>query len=205
MVRDNALAISGLLNEKLGGPSVRPYHPKGLWEEMAFGDGFSAQEYVQSHGADLYRRSMYTFWKRSVPPPTLVTFDAPDREKCIARRALTNTPLQALILLNDPTYIEAARALAARTLRAGGKDAHSRIAFAFRQATARQPAPEELRVLNALLKQQLARYRREQQAAEQLLKVGESPVDARLDKADLAAWTMVMSAILNLDETITRE
>ena len=205
MVRDNALAVSGLLNEKIGGPSVLPYHPKGLWEEMAFGDGFSAQEYVQSHGADLYRRSMYTFWKRTVPPPTLVTFDAPDREKCVARRPLTNTPLQALILMNDPTYIEAARALAARTLREGGKDANSRLTFAFRQATARKPATEELRVLNELLKQQLARYRSDQKAAELLLKVGESPVDAKPDKTELAAWTMVMSAILNLDETITKE
>ncbi|HWQ36817.1 MAG TPA: DUF1553 domain-containing protein [Blastocatellia bacterium] len=205
MVRDNALAVSGLLNDKIGGPSVLPYHPKGLWEEMAFGDGFSAQEYVQSHGADLYRRSMYTFWKRTVPPPTLVTFDAPDREKCVARRPLTNTPLQALILMNDPTYIEAARALAARTLREGGKDANSRLTFAFRQATARKPAAEELRVLNELLKQQLGRYRSDQKAAELLLKVGESPVDAKPDKTELAAWTMVMSAILNLDETITRE
>ncbi|MFN7944549.1 MAG: DUF1553 domain-containing protein [Blastocatellia bacterium] len=205
MVRDNALAVSGLLHEKIGGPSVLPYHPKGLWEEMAFGDGFSAQEYVQSHGADLYRRSMYTFWKRTVPPPTLVTFDAPDREKCVARRPLTNTPLQALILMNDPTYIEAARALATRTLHDGGRDANSRLTFAFRQATARKPATEELRVLNELLKQQLTRYRSDQKAAEQLLKVGESPVDARLDKTELAAWTMVMSAILNLDETITKE
>ena len=113
MIRDTALAVSGLLNDEIGGPSVLPYQPTGLWEELAFGDGFSAQTYEQSHGKDLYRRGMYTFWKRTAPPASLATFDAPDREKCTGRRALTNTPLQALVLLNDPTYVEAARALAA--------------------------------------------------------------------------------------------
>jgi len=204
-VRDNALAIGGLLNDEIGGPSVLPYHPKGLWEEMAFGDGFTAQEYVQGKGKDLYRRSMYTFWKRTVPPPTLVTFDAPDREKCVARRPLTNTPLQALILMNDPTYVEAARALAGRALREGGSDANSRIAYAFRLATARKPSAEEVRVLGNLLKQQLAHYRADKKAVDQLLHVGESASDAKLDQAELAAWTTVTSAILNLDETITKE
>ena len=122
MIRDTALAASGLLNDEIGGPSVLPYQPKGLWEEMAFGDGFSAQAYEQSHGPDLYRRGMYTFWKRTVPPASLATFDAPDREKCTARRALTNTPLQALALMNDPTYVEASRALAQRALLEGGTD-----------------------------------------------------------------------------------
>ena len=121
MVRDNALAVSGLLNDDIGGKSVFPYQPKGLWEEMAFGDGFSMQTYVQSHGDDLYRRSMYTFWKRTSPPAQLTTFDAPDREKCTARRTVTNTPLQALVMLNDPTYIEASRALAERVLKQAGK------------------------------------------------------------------------------------
>ena len=121
MIRDTALAASGLLNDEIGGPSVFPYQPTGLWEEMAFGEGFSAQAYEQSHGKDLYRRGMYTFWKRTVPPASLATFDAPDREKCTARRALTNTPLQALALLNDPTYVEAARALAQRALLEGGQ------------------------------------------------------------------------------------
>ena len=122
MIRDNALAASGLLRERVGGPSVFPYQPKGLWTDIAFGDGFSAQSYTQSHGDDLYRRSMYTFWKRTSSPPALVTFDAPDREKCTARRLPTNTPLQALVLLNDPTYVEAARALAQRAMLEGGKD-----------------------------------------------------------------------------------
>ena len=121
LIRDNALAVSGLLDDRIGGPSVYPYQPKGLWEEMAFGAGFSGQTYTESTGRDLYRRSMYTVWKRTVPPAALVTFDAPDREKCTARRSVTNTPLQALVLLNDPTYVEAARFLAARMLTQGGK------------------------------------------------------------------------------------
>ena len=151
MIRDTALAVSGLLNDEIGGPSVLPYQPKGLWEEMAFGEGFSAQTYEQSHGKDLYRRGMYTFWKRTVPPASLATFDAPDREKCTARRALTNTPLQALVLLNDPTYVEAARALAQRALLEGGKDEKDRLAYAFRLATARKPTGKETGVLRELL------------------------------------------------------
>ena len=139
LVRDNALAISGLLDSQIGGPSVSPYQPKGLWEEMAFGEGYTGQIYVQSKGKDLYRRSMYTVWKRTVPPPALVTFDAPDREKCTARRSLTNTPLQALVLMNDPTYVEAARFLAARMMTEGGKTQTSRVNFAFRLATGRLP------------------------------------------------------------------
>lgn len=205
LIRDNALAVSGLLDDRIGGRSVKPYQPAGLWEEMAFGDGFSEQSYVQSHGRDLYRRSLYTFWKRTVPPAQLATFDAPDREKCVARRAVTNTPLQALVLLNDPTYVEAARALAARTLREGGKDANSRIVYAFRWATARQPSVVEAKILRQLLTQQIARYRRDQKAARELLAVGETKADDQLPPAELAAWTMVASALLNLDETITKE
>ncbi|HVG39946.1 MAG TPA: DUF1553 domain-containing protein, partial [Pyrinomonadaceae bacterium] len=173
---------------------------------MAFGEGFSAQEFVQSKGRDLYRRSMYTFWKRSTPPPQLVTFDAPDREKCTSRRALTNTPLQALVLLNDPTYVEAARALAARTLREGGREADAQIAYAFRLATARPPTPQEVRILRDLLTRQRAHYRRDQEAARTLLRVGDSANNAEAaEPSELAAWTTVASAILNLDETITKE
>ncbi|MFN0119656.1 MAG: DUF1553 domain-containing protein, partial [Blastocatellia bacterium] len=205
MVRDNALAAGGLLDTRIGGPSVLPYHPKGLWEEMAFGDGFTRQTYEQDHGADLYRRTMYTFWKRTVPPPTLVTFDAPDREKCVVRRAITNTPLQALILLNDPTYVEAARALATRTLGQSARDSGVRLAYAFRAATARRPAARELTLLRQLLAQQTAIYQADANAAAALLKVGESPADTSLAPAELAAWTMVCSAILNLDEVMTKE
>jgi len=205
MVRDNALAASGLLNGEIGGPSVSPYQPKGLWEEMAFGDVFSAQSYVPSKGKDLYRRSMYTFWKRTVPPPSLATFDAPDREKCTARRALTNTPLQALVLMNDPTYVEAARALAQRTLMEAGGNPAKRIQFAFRQATGRKPSPEEVQLLGSLAQKQVALYRRDKQAASELVRVGESPFNAKLNPSELAAWTVVASSILNLDETITKE
>ncbi len=205
LVRDTALAASGLLNTEIGGPSVLPYQPKGLWEEMAFGEGFSAQSYVQSHGPELYRRGMYTFWKRTVPPASLATFDAPDREKCTARRALTNTPLQALVLMNDPTYVEAARALAQRVIIEGGKDDSARLTYAFRLATARKPTGGESGVLRRLLQQRLDGFRKDPRAAAKLIAIGESPRDTRLDAVQLAAWTTVTSAILNLDETITKQ
>jgi len=204
-VRDNALSIGGLLDSRVGGPSVYPYQPKGLWEEMAFGGVFSGQSYTPSEGQDLYRRSMYTIWKRTVPPPSLVTFDAPDREKCTARRARTNTPLQALVLLNDPTYVEAARGLAQLALTQAGKDPVERVRYAFRMATARFPDSKELRILQDTLSQQLADYRRQDKAATRLLKVGELPTSPNLDPVELAAWTTVASIILNLDETITKE
>ncbi len=205
MIRDGALSASGLLNREMGGPEVFPYQPEGLWEEVAFGEGFSAQTYKQSTGKNLYRRSMYTFWKRTVPPASLSVFDAPDREKCLARRTLTNTPLQALVLLNDPTYVEAARALAARVMTEGSKDGNSRIAYAFRLVTARKPSQEEARVLRDLLARQLAHYRGDRKAALDLLSVGESKWDTRLDSAELAAWATVAGVILNLDETITKQ
>jgi mono/diheme cytochrome c family protein len=205
MIRDTALAASGLLNGEIGGPSVQPYQPKGLWEEMAFGEGFSAQSYEQSHGADLYRRGMYTFWKRTVPPASLATFDAPDREKCTVRRAFTNTPLQALVLMNDPTYVEASRALAQRVLLEAGKDEKRRVEYAFRLATARTPTGKETGVLRQVLKGRLAEFRKDRPAALALLGVGESERDKRLDAAELAAWTTVASVILNLDETITKQ
>jgi hypothetical protein len=204
-VRDNALAVSGLLNDQIGGSSDYPYQPKGLWEEMAFGEGFSGQTYTPSHGKDLYRRSMYTIWKRTVPPPSLGNFDAPDREKCTARRLLTNSPLQALDLMNDPTYVEAARALAERTLTEGGRDPDKRINYAFRLATARDPERREAQVLRQLAQEELAHYRRDKGAAVQLLKVGDSAYNPKLDASELAAWTTVASAILNMDETITKE
>jgi hypothetical protein len=205
MIRDTALAASGLLNGEIGGPSVLPYQPKGLWEEMAFGEGFSAQSYEQSQGKDLYRRGMYTFWKRTVPPASMATFDAPDREKCAARRAQTNTPLQALVLMNDPTYVEASRALAERTLREGGATDKARLTYAFTLATARMPTGDETTVLSGLLKRQRATYLQNRQSAAKLLSVGESPRDKRLDVAELAAWTTIASVILNLDETITKQ
>jgi hypothetical protein len=205
LIRDNALAASGLLNDAIGGPSVFPYQPKGIWEELAFGDGFSMQSYQQSHGGDLYRRGMYTFWKRTAPPASLATFDAPDREKCTARRAQTNTPLQALVLLNDPTYVEASRALAQRAILEGGRDARARIGFAFRLATARAPSDQEIGILRTLLDARLKAFQHDRQSALKLLSVGESPRDRRLDVSELAAYTTVASVIFNLDETMTRQ
>jgi hypothetical protein len=206
-IRDQSLAVSGLLNDKIGGKSVSPYQPAGLWEELmsrADGANWTAQTYTQSHGPDLYRRTMYTFWKRTCPPPTLATFDAPDRETCTVRRARTNTPLQALILLNDPTYIEASRKLAERMLTEAGQTADERIAFAFRLATARKPTAKEIAVLRKIFDRQMAVYRNDREAATKLLSVGESPRNDKLDLAELAAWTTVASVILNLDETVTK-
>ena len=205
MVRDSALAASGLLVEQLGGRSVNPYQPKGLWEELAFGDVFSAQTYVTGTGRDLYRRSMYTFWKRTSPPPSLTSFDAPDREKCTARRARTNTPLQALILMNDPTYVEAARALAQRIMTEAGPDPGDRVNHGFRLAASRKPEPREAQVFRDMAEVQTAEFRKDRDSAVRLLAVGESKADPKLDRSELAAWTTVASMILNLDETITKE
>ena len=205
LIRDNALAVSGLLTTDIGGPSVYPYQPPGLWEDMAFGDTFSAQTYVPSTGKELYRRGMYTFWKRTVPPAALATFDAPDREKCTTRRARTNTPLQALALMNNTTYVEASRALAEKMIKEAGDDAAKRVEYAFRRATARRPSSEEVQVLLALAREQQRDYRRDPAAAKRLLGVGDSSYDSNLDPAELAAWTTVASTILNLDETITKQ
>jgi hypothetical protein len=205
LIRDNALAVSGLLDYRIGGPSVFPYQPKGLWEEMAFGAGYSAQTYTESTGRDLYRRSMYTVWKRTVPPPALTTFDAPDREKCTARRSVTNTPLQALVLMNDPTYVEAARFLAARALTQGGKTDAARINYAFRLATGRIPDAQERAILLGQAQEALDNYRSHPAEAVELLSVGASRCSPNLNRTELAAWTTVTSIILNLDETITKE
>lgn len=206
-IRDQALAVSGLLNDQIGGASVSPYQPAGIWEELASradGANWTAQTYKQSTGKDLYRRTMYTYWKRTAPPPSLMTFDTPDRETCTVRRSRTNTPLQALVLLNDPTYVEASRKLAERIMGEEGKTTEERIAFAFRLATARRPSVKETAVLTRLFDTQLAAYRQSAPAAEKLLAVGESKRNSSLDVTELAAWTMVASAILNLDETVTK-
>jgi hypothetical protein len=205
LIRDNALSVSGLLDTRIGGPSVYPYQPKGLWEEMSAGGGFTGQTYTVATGKDLYRRSMYTIWKRTVPPPALITFDAPDREKCAARRSITNTPLQALVLLNDPTYVEASRFLAARMMTQGGKTPAARIDFAFRLATGRKPDTQERAILLEQAKDGLAEYRAHGDEARELLSVGASKSDPHLDPKELAAWTTVAGVILNLDETITKE
>ena len=205
-IRDQALAVSGLLNRDIGGSSVSPYQPEGLWQELASRNdskNWSAQFFVLSKGKDLYRRTMYTFWKRASPPPQLVTFDAPDREVCTVRRSRTNTPLQALILMNDPTYVEASRKLAERLLREAKTD-DERITLAFRLLTSRRPSEREIAIVRAVHEKQLARFRAEPEAAKRLLAVGESLRDEALPEAELAAWTMAASVLLNIDEAVTK-
>jgi hypothetical protein len=203
VVRDNALAIAGLLVDKIGGPSVKPYQPSGLWEELAGGAGEGP--YLQDRGNSLYRRSLYIYRKRTVPHPTMTTFDAPSRETCQVKRPRTNTPLQALELLNDVTYVEAARRLAQLMLRDGGPAPEERIAFAYRRATARQPSSAELRILARGLERYREFFSSDQEAAQRFVRHGDSPVDATLDMVELAAYTATAGVILNLDETITKE
>jgi hypothetical protein len=200
MVRDQALAMSGLLVECVGGPSVKPYQPAGLWKELT-----GAEEYEQDHGANLYRRSLYTFWKRTVAPPAMMTFDAAGRETCVVRQMRTNTPLQALNLMNDVTYVEAARVLAERLMKDGGMTPEERLTLAFRLATARRPRPAELEVLVRGFHDHLGRFRAHLDAARQLVQLGEFPRDDNLDVTELAAYTAVSGLILNLDEVITKE
>ncbi len=200
-IRDNALAIAGLLVRNVGGHSVKPYEPPGLWEAVSYG---YKQSYNQGHGTDLYRRSLYTFWKRQSPPAAMVTLDAPSRETCIVRRPRTNTPLQALLLLNDTTYIEAARALAQRILTEQKGDLAKRLTFGFRLATARTPRPDELEILIRKYEQHLEHYQKNKEAARQLLSLGEIKTADKFDTAELAAWTTIANILLNLDETITK-
>lgn len=196
VLRDQALLVSGLLVEQRGGPSVSPYQPAGLWEEL------SNMTYRQSKGADLYRRSLYTFWKRTVAPPSLAVLDAADRETCAVRPKRTNTPLQALTLLNETAFVESARQLAQRMLLEGGDDP---VTFAFRLLTARQPTSTERELLNEARAEYLAAFRADPAAAKKLLAVGQSPVVDRLDPVELAAHTVLANVLLNLDETLTKE
>jgi len=198
-IRDSALAMSGALNHRIGGPSVYPSQPHGLWREVShFGypRAFSAQAFYPSSDSGQHRRSMYTFWKRTSPPPAMVAFDAPTREVCTVRRSRTNTPLQALVLLNDPQYVAAARAIAKQAMQEGGTTAKERIGYLFRRATTREPDPAELKILKSRLTRALQKYRQDAQATGALADGG-SP--------EHAAWTLVASIVLNLDEVITRE
>jgi hypothetical protein len=199
-IRDQALAASGLLVEKTGGPPVRPYQPPGIWKELTGGE-----DYQQDHGEGLYRRSLYTYWKRTAAPPTMAAFDASPRETSCLREVRTNTPLQALALLNEVTFVEAARRLAERAVREGGPEAGGRIGRLFRLALARRPGSGERRILLESLSQHLEAYRMDPKAALEILAVGESPRDASLDPAELAAYTAVASLVLNLDEAVTKE
>jgi len=205
-IRDSVLKISGLMADHIGGPSVRPYQPAGLWREVShYGSTpATAQAFVQDHGEKLYRRGIYTFWKRTIPPPSLVSFDAPNRELCTMRRSTTNTPLQALVLLNDPQYVEASRAFAERILLEAPPTRDERLRFAFEAATARLPTEQELVVLRRTIQHETAAFRADPDAAEALLRVGESPRNQSIDHVEHAAWTVTASVILNLSETITK-
>ncbi len=203
LVRDNALAISGLLVEKVGGPPVRPYQPEGIWDEInVYGN---LRNYKHDKDAGLYRRSMYTIWKRTSAPPNMLIFDMPGREMCVVRRSRTNTPLQALSLLNEVTYVEASRALAERMLTEGGSTGQERIRFAFQLATARKPTERELHTLLAGLERRNKSFAADPESAKKLLSVGEKKPNGDLDPLELAAYTITASVILNLDETVTKE
>ena len=200
MIRDQALAASGLLVEQLGGPSVKIYQPEGLWLEIA-----SDTQYDLAQGQDLYRRSLYSYWKRTVSPPSMATFDAPSRETCIAQRPLTNTPLQALAVMNDVTYVEAARGLAERVLREVPGAPAERIERAFRLVASRRPTAAEQGTLERGLQSYLLHYRQHPEAAEELTHAGQSAGGAEFDRPELAAYTIVASLILNLDESLSKE
>ena len=204
IIRDQALQISGLLTEQLGGPSVYPYQPAGLYKGIVVAADYPGTVYTESQGPDLYRRSLYTFWKRTVPHPTMTVFDAPDREFCIVRRSNTNTPLQALTLLNDPIFVEAARKLAERAILQGGVTPEGRLAYAFRLATGRAPDAQETAILLQTLAKMRNVYEADEKAARDLLSVGASPKNPAIPVRELAAYTAVTNLILNLDEAITK-
>jgi len=203
MIRDNALAISGLLVKTIGGKSVKPYQPVGLWKAVGY-TGSNTVNFKVDSGDALYRRGMYTFWKRTSPPPTMSTFDAPSREQCTVSRARTNTPLQALVLMNDVQYVEAARNLAQRVMTEGGKTFEDRITFTFRLATSRKPNTNELSILKSIYDSHSKEYQADVEAAKKLISVGESKADPALNVSELATWTMISNLILNLNETITK-
>ncbi|MBL8767480.1 MAG: DUF1553 domain-containing protein, partial [Planctomycetes bacterium] len=201
-IRDQALYVSGLLVESVGGPSVRPYQPEGLWQEVAM-PASNTRAYQRGEGAELWRRSLYTYWKRAAPPPTLLALDAPTRESCTVKRTTTNTPLQALALWNDEQFVEAARGLAQRTLAEAADDA-VRLESMFRRCTGASPTVRQASALADALADFRARYADAPQDAAALLSVGMLPKLQGASDAELAAWTMVANALLNLDATITR-
>ena len=203
MIRDQTLTVSGLLVKTIGGKAVRPYQPAGMWQAVSL-TGSNTDTYIQDHGDKLYRRSMYIFWKRTLSPPTMANFDAPSRNSCSPRRERTNTPLQALILLNDIQHVESARHLAQRMMTEGGHTPEDQITFAFRLSTTRRPHDVETKLLLEDYVTHLAKFQRDKESARRLVSVGESCRDENLDISELAAWTMVANLILNLDETVTK-
>ncbi len=184
----------------MGGPSVHPYQPKGYWAYL----NFPPREWDDDPGEDQYRRGVYTWWQRTFPQPSLLAFDAPSREECVAERTRSNVPQQALVLLNDPTYVEAARVFAARILREGGTSFEDRLRWAYARALARAPRDEEMRTLSALLAKHRAKYRADPQAARRVMTIGQAPAPQGMSIEELAGWTSVARAILNLPEVITR-
>lgn len=198
-IRDSALAISGLLNRRLGGPSVKPYQPAGVWEESGTG-----KTYTQDTGDKLYRRSLYTFWRRTAPPPSMLTFDATSRESCTAKRELTTTPLQALVLLNDPQFLEAARVLGGRLFAQHPGDCDALIREAFRRVVCREPDPRECEILRRLYEEQAGHFRHHPGAAEQYLAIGEHPRTTALPAPDVAAAAVLVSALMNHDEFVMK-
>ena len=200
LVRDNALAMSGLLSFKIGGPSVKPYQPDGYWENL----NFPTRNYIADSGESQYRRGLYTWWQRSFLHPSMLAFDAPSREECAADRSRSNIPQQALVLLNDPTYVEAARTLGARIVREGGQKVDERIEWAWRHALSRPPRGDELDVARELVEKHQREFAADSASVDALLKVGTTPIPSELPKVELAAWTSLARVILNLHETITR-
>ena len=203
VIRDQVLSISGLLVGTIGGKSVKPYQPEGLWKPVGFG-GSNTAIFRQDSGDALFRRSMYTFWKRTSPPPSMAIFDAPDRETCQVRRARTNTPLQALVLLNDVQFVEAARRFAEKVLADGGDSVDSRIQFIYRSILARNPDPKELEIVSRLLEENRSEFKASPDAANQLLSLGESGRNEDFESTELAAWTMIVHLVFNLSETVTK-
>ena len=202
VVRDTALYVSGLLSPKIGGKGVKPYQPENIWEPVGFG-GSNTRNYVQDHGESLYRRSLYTFWKRTAPPPNMTNFDAPNRESYCLRRERSNTPLQALNLMNDVQYFEAARSLAQKLLLSPGS-IDSRITQGFRAVTSRYPGAQEAEIIRRTFDKHLISYRANPAEAKLAISYGESKADEKLDAAELAAWTLVANLLLNLDEMVTK-
>jgi len=203
MVRDVALQSGGLLVNKIGGPSVKPYQPPNVWEQVSYPTSDTVH-YVEEHGEALYRRSMYTYWKRMASPPNMDAFDAPMRDVVCTRRQRTDTPLQALVSMNDVQWVEAARALAQRVIREGGSAPEQRIDLMSEILLSRDAPPKMDAVLETSLKQMEEHYRKDPKAARALVDVGESKRDASISESELAAWTMIASEMLNLDETVTK-
>jgi Protein of unknown function (DUF1553)/Protein of unknown function (DUF1549)/Planctomycete cytochrome C/Concanavalin A-like lectin/glucanases superfamily len=200
-IRDAVLAGSGLLVKKIGGPSVYPYQPAGIWEALATRN---ATSYKQNHGDSLYRRGMYTIWKRSSPPPSAITFDAPERYFCVVNRQKTSTPLQSLVMMNDPQYNEAARKLAERMMREGGTTEESRITLAYKAMTSRYPRPQEVSILKQMYQEELSDIKKRPNRIKELLSVGESPIDKSLNQNELAANTVLAMTLINFDGTVVK-